>query len=60
MLDIRTLPLGAPEDRYATTPTIREAERLLFPLLCGRGMAAAVPAGRAGTWEEGTGRMART
>jgi hypothetical protein len=33
MLDIRTLLLGAPEDRYEPTLAIRAAERAVFPVL---------------------------
>jgi len=33
MLDIRTLLLGAPEDRYQPTLAIRAAERAVFPVL---------------------------
>lgn len=33
MLDIRTLLLGTPEDRYEPTPAIRAAERAALPLL---------------------------
>jgi len=33
MLDIRTLLLVLPEDRYAPTPALRQAEVLVFPLL---------------------------
>lgn len=43
MLDIRTLLLGAPDDRYVPTPAMREAERLLCPLLCERRQAAVIP-----------------
>lgn len=37
MLDIRTLLLETPEDRYASTPALRAAERRLYPLLLGAG-----------------------
>jgi hypothetical protein len=33
MLDIRTLLLGTPEDRYEPTPAIRAAERAVFVVL---------------------------
>ncbi len=33
MLDIRTLLLATPEDRYAPNPMLRQAEILLFPLV---------------------------
>jgi hypothetical protein len=33
MLDIRTLLLATPEDRYAPNPILRRAEILLFPLV---------------------------
>jgi hypothetical protein len=33
MLDVRTLLLATPEDRYAPTPMLRRAEILLFPLV---------------------------
>jgi hypothetical protein len=33
MLDIRTLLLVIPEDRFAPNPALREAEILLFPLV---------------------------
>ena len=53
MLDIRPLLLATAEDHYAPAPAMREAERLLFPLLCGRGQAAAIPAiGRVARQEE--------
>lgn len=31
MLDIRTLLLALPEDRYAPSPMLRQAEVLIFP-----------------------------
>jgi hypothetical protein len=37
MLDIRTLLLETPEDRYASTPALRAAEQRLYPLLVGVG-----------------------
>lgn len=33
MLDIRTLLLVTPEDRYAPNPILRRAELLVFPLV---------------------------
>lgn len=33
MLDLRTLWLTVPEDRYQSTPAMRRAERVLFRLL---------------------------
>lgn len=33
MLDIRTLLLATPEDRYAPNPALRQAEVLIFPLV---------------------------
>jgi hypothetical protein len=33
MLDLRTLWLTVPEDRYQATPAWRRAERTLYPLL---------------------------
>ena len=33
MLDIRTLLLATPEDRYAPNPILRRAELLIFPLV---------------------------
>lgn len=33
MLDLRTLWLTLPEDRYEATPAWRRAERALYPLL---------------------------
>jgi hypothetical protein len=44
MLDIRTLLLGSPEDRYASSIALRDAERLLFPLLSWRRQDGAIPA----------------
>jgi hypothetical protein len=33
MLDIRTLLLVLPEDRYAPNPMLRQAEILIYPLV---------------------------
>lgn len=40
MLDIRTLLLGTPEDRYEPTPWMRVAEVAAFPLLRKLGVRA--------------------
>ena len=37
MLDIRTLLLLTPEDRYAPNPALREAEVRVFPVLATMG-----------------------
>jgi hypothetical protein len=53
MLDIRTLLLETPEDRYASTPVLRAAERRLYPLLLGVGERPGPPVAiRAATMQE--------
>lgn len=53
MLDIRTLLLGTPEDRYAPTPAQRAAERRLYRLLSGvREGVRPAPAGGEARMEE--------
>jgi hypothetical protein len=48
MLDIRTLLLGTPEDRYEPTLAIRAAERAVFPALRKAPLRQPGPSGQKG------------